>query len=309
MTARSFLSSLLLLLCAVAAWWHFSNHPEALRPLRSISGAQLIALLGLHGALIAINTVRFRLILHKCAERHIPFGPWTLLFVHGRFLNTFVPQLGNVYRSVALKQQFAVSYTRYITTLIAVGWLSTTLNIWIAWLLIVVQHPTLQLGGVNAVFLIAVVAVLITTGPFLTRTLFRLFLPRSQRRIPIKITEVLSVTTLMIRDIPWLSKVLSLSVLVFVVAAINIHLCFAMVNTTPLYGETALFYTLLQLSNLIKLTPGNLGPQELAFGFLGAQSTVGLSEGILASAIFRTGAVTMLCCCSALLLPFRSVSK
>ena len=305
----SVLSGFLLLLCLAAVWWHFSRNPEALSPLRNISREQLLALLALHAALLGVNTLRFRLILHKCAERNIPIIPWLFLFVHGRFLNTFVPQLGNVYRSVALKQQFGISYTRYVTTLIAVGWLSTTLNLWLAWLLIVFQYPTLQLGGLNAVGLIATGGISITAGPFIARLLFRIVHLNRQPRLAAKITEVLNVTTVMIKDISWLGKVLSLGILVFVIAGLNLHLCFTMVGVAPLYGETALFYTVLQVSTLIKLTPSNLGPQELAFGFLGAQSTVGLSKGILGSAVFRAGAVVVLFCCSAVLVPFRRFSQ
>jgi len=302
---RAFLSPVIILSCAVLVWFHFSQNPETLEPLWDITAQQMAILLGLHLILLAINTIRFRLILQKCAEQPIPILPWLALFVHGRFLNTFVPQLGNVYRSIALKQQFSISYTRYITTLIAVGWISTTINICLAWLLIVCLDPALQLGAIKASWLIASIAGGIAFGPFLVRKAVLVLIPNTQNKWMVKINEMLEVTTTIVADKVWFSKVISLSLLVFVFACVNIKLCFSMVLSDPLLGETALFYTLLQLSNIVKLTPGNLGPQEIAFGLLGAQSTVGMSQGILASAIFRAGAIIVICISAFLVLPLR----
>ena len=67
-----------------------------------------------------------------------------------------------------------------------------------------------------------------------------------------------------------------------------------MLGSTPMAGEAALFYSILQLSTIIRVTPGNVGPQELAFGLLGSQASVGMSHGILASTIFRIGGIIVL---------------
>ena len=66
----------------------------------------------------------------------------------------FVPQLGNVYRSVELNQRYQISYTSYITTLLAVVWLSTSLNLFLAFSLIAVLHPDFYLGAWPAVWVV-----------------------------------------------------------------------------------------------------------------------------------------------------------
>ena len=135
---------------------------------------------------------------------------------------------------------------------------------------------------------------LVVAAPFVGRFGLRLVFGQAEGRLVSKLDGMLQVTTTMVRDMPWLCKVMGLSVSVFVVASMNIHVCFGMINSKPLLGETALFYTILQLSNIVRLTPGNVGPQELAFGLLGSQASVGLSQGILASALFRAGAILVL---------------
>ena len=58
--------------------------------------------------------------------------------------------------------------------------------------------------------------------------------------------------------------------------------------------EVALFFVLLQIANIVRLTPGNVGPQEVAFAVFGAQSAVGAAPGMLASGLFRVGDILVL---------------
>lgn len=259
-------------------------------------------MLGLHVAILGSNTIRFRLVLEKCAQRHIPLKPWVELFVNGRFLNHIVPQAGNVYRSVELKERYGVPHTRYLTTLVAVAWLSTALNLLLVVALIVGLDPSFQLGAWPAWWIVLALWGAVVLGPFVARSILASVrsadgrLGWAQRRI----NEVLDVATDSALDRSWLLKVLGLSFIVFVLATANVALCFTALGQPALIGESALFYSVLQISNIVKLTPGNLGAQELAFGVLGSHATVGMSEGILASGLFRVGAMAVL---AALALP------
>ncbi len=49
----------------------------------------------------------------------------------------------------------------------------------------------------------------------------------------------------------------------------------------------ALFLVVIILSNRVVLTPGNLGLRELAFGIASDQMSIGMTQGILVSAIIR----------------------
>jgi len=273
---------------------YFILYPESLKSLENIRPLDILYLIILHFILLAINTIRFRLILHKCADCYIPLKPWTTLFVQGRFLNIFVPQLGNIYRSVALNQKYNVPYTRYVTTLISMAWISTALNLILAFLLIIILNPELMIGGYNASLLVIILLLAILVGPFAARKTFSTFFGSSTKRFVKKIDEALVVTTSSIQDTSWLWKVLFLSTLVFFFASLTVYLCFGMLGATPKAGEAALFYSILQLSTIIRLTPGNVGPQELAFGLLGSQSSVGMSIGILSSTLFRIGGIIVL---------------
>ena len=293
---RRWLSTTALVLCLGLIGWHFVQNPGSLAPLGHIQMWHLVVMLGLHLAILATNTIRFRLVLEKCALQAIPLKPWISLFVNGRFLNLFVPQAGNVYRSVELKRRYDVPHTRYVTTLVAVAWLSTALNLALASILIAVLNPTFQLGPWPAWAVVLMLWFSIVVGPFAARAVLRPIRSApgrwgwAQRRIG----EVLDVATQSARDRVWLSRVMGLSLVVFILATTNVALCFTALGRSALIGESALFYSVLQVSNIVKVTPGNLGAQELAFGALGAHATVGMSEGILASALFRAGAMVIL---------------
>ena len=256
----------------------------------------LVAMLGLHLAILGTNTIRFRLVLEKCANQPIPLRPWIELFVNGRFLNHIVPQAGNLYRSVELKDRYGVPHTRYLTTLVAVAWLSTALNLLLVTALIAFLDPSFQLGGWSAWRLVLSLWGIVVVGPFAARILLSSLGSADGRLgwVQRRINEVLDVATDSARDRVWLLQVLALSMCVFVFATANVALCFMALGRPALIGEAALFYSVLQISNIIKLTPGNLGAQELAFGVLGSHATVGMSEGILASGLFRVGAIVIL---------------
>ena len=105
---RAKLSNWAFLVFSVAFVCYFVLYPESLQSLDNIKPLDIFYLVLLHFILLAINTFRFRLVLHKCADCFIPLKPWTSLFIQGRFLNIFVPQLGNVYRSVELNQKYKI---------------------------------------------------------------------------------------------------------------------------------------------------------------------------------------------------------
>jgi hypothetical protein len=59
-------------------------------------------------------------------------------------------------------------------------------------------------------------------------------------------------------------------------------------------SEAALFLALLQTSNVVSLTPSNLGVQELSFGALATGLGIGIGPGLLAASIVRvTGLVAL----------------
>jgi hypothetical protein len=48
-----------------------------------------------------------------------------------------------------------------------------------------------------------------------------------------------------------------------------------------------LFYSLLKISSAFIIIPGNVGIQEIAFGFLSKEMGTGMAEGILISTVMR----------------------
>ena len=62
----------------------------------------------------------------------------------------------------------------------------------------------------------------------------------------------------------------------------------------------ALFYIILKISTEILITPGNIGPREVAYGVLSESMGIGMGQGIAVSVIIRvlgTGTVLVLGSC------------
>ena len=129
---RRRLQHALLLIFVLACVVFTARDPSVLAPLRGVSFIGMTQLSLVITTLTLVNALRRRLVLQKCSGQQIPLRPWIRLFVVGRFLGTFVPQLGNVWCSVELKRDFAVSHTRYVTTLVAFSWISTVLYLLLA---------------------------------------------------------------------------------------------------------------------------------------------------------------------------------
>src|SRR5262249_48879892 len=85
-------------------------------PLRRLFGT-LPQVLRAVGARIAGNQLlmsfRFSLAVQLYSGKHVPSTVWFRLISVGQMLNLFVPQLGSVYRGVALKREFGIAYMTY----------------------------------------------------------------------------------------------------------------------------------------------------------------------------------------------------
>ena len=286
---RRRLQHVLLLVFLVVCVVFIVRDPSVLAPLSGVTVIGMTQLCLAHVMLVIVNLLRYRLVLQKCSGQRIPLKPWIRLFVVGRFLNIFVPQLGNVWRSVELKREFSVSYTRYVTTLVALAWISTVLNLLLATVMIAVLRPSYQLFGAPAWGLLVSGLALICSAPFIGSRLVPLVGKRARR-----FQEVLEVSLELASDIKCLAQVLALSLLVFVGGSIALWCCFEMIDAPAQIIEVALFFVLLQTANIVRLTPGNVGPQEVAFAVFGAQSAVGAAPGMLASGLFRVGDILVL---------------
>ena len=156
---------LLLILCAVYIVYFFRANRELLGLLTELR-------LGFVGALFVsslfyfvLHGYRYLIVLEKCSDRSIAIRAWSRLFIFGQVLNTVAPQLGNVYRSVHLKRDYGVTYTRFVSVLVSIAWMSMCFNLLMAFLVIELVDSGMRVGPIPATYLVLGLAFGLVAGP------------------------------------------------------------------------------------------------------------------------------------------------
>jgi len=81
---------------------------------------------------------------------------------------------------------------------------------------------------------------------------------------------------------------------------------FQLIGVTAKISELALFVGLNKVSNILVVTPGNLGITESLYGVLSGMLGIGAAQGVVAALTLRTVIFLILACLSALLLFLKS---
>lgn len=278
----------LLILCAGFIVQFFNRNREELLVVLEIRPTYVVSLLALCSVYLILHAYRYQVVLEKCSDRQISFGSWFRLFILGRFLNSIFPQAGNVYRSVRLKENYGVTYTRYISACFSLVWMATCFNLLLTLGVIMLANPGLRVGSLPAKQLVLVSAVLFGALPPLVGALLRVLPERGYLSwLRAKLTEVLQVSVRNLRDGWYMARIIVAGVLVFGQACLIIYMCFQSMGIGVGAAEAVLFYSLLQLSTYVNFTPGNIGVQEIVLGLLAEAMEIGMGAGMLVSGLLR----------------------
>lgn len=286
--------ALALFLCALAAYALWRD-PEPLRKLAK-TPPDVVAVLCL---LVVVNQAfmawRFLLAFEQAGGRGVSFVKWFRLTCVGQFLNLFVPQLGNVYRGVALKREHSVSYTAYASMLFAYVWLDLIMGVTIAFVVIALFDWRLRLaGGPVLLWLLLVVSGLFLAPVVAGRVLERVpstspgFLRARER-----VTALLGATRTGLKNPVFLLRVLLVNVFSSAGQVATYWFCFRVVGSRISVSALIVFQVFAKLSNQVIITPGNLGLNELAIGVLSRASNQTLEQGIAVSLLVRAVSTSM----------------
>lgn len=243
-----------------------------------------------------IISYRLKIVLEKCTDKNVRFFYWLRLYILGRFLNIIISQVGNIYRSIKLKKEHNISYTRYISSFASFTWLDTLLSLLMAGITIAAIEPLAKFGDYSATHVLSIFGASILLLPFIANLFLNKLHVENPRLnwVHSKIKEVLSVTLISIKDIKYISKVISLGILSFLRTCIAYYVYFKIFDLETSASAITLFSALAKLGNLLVITPGNIGIQELAFGFLSNQLGIDISTGILICAVGRAIGITII---------------
>lgn len=231
---------------------------------------------------INISAYKFKLTIDLSLNKIVLFKGWLEVFVKGYILNNLIPYSGVAYRGIYLKKHYGVSYTEYTVTCYIFGIIGLTLLLAIAALLLSFHH--------HAIIFITSIIILI----ILMKFKFHLFkkLPQINFRnhrinfyikklelIEVQLKKIINSNKRILFLLTFISS-LCVDFLVYACVFISIH---------PSMPWDILLYIYLaySLAWLIKLTPGNIGVQEILMGGLTSIVGLGIVSGITISMMLR----------------------
>jgi uncharacterized membrane protein YbhN (UPF0104 family) len=238
---------------------------------------------------LAVNGLRMKIVIEKCSNVRIPAGEWYKIFLLGRFLNTAIPQLGNIYRGVKLKQNYNISYTHYIGSLASFAWIEISINLIFALIIILLTNRQLQIAGLDAWLFLTALIILVIAGPIIADAVIRLFKVQNKTLVWIhsRLSLVFSTAVTSIKDSSYILSITATTLLAFIITTTMFHVCFLSINVPINITATMVFLAVLKIADVIVVTPGNIGVREIIFGIVTEQIGLSMIEGILASTILR----------------------
>lgn len=286
---------IILLLCTAFIVVYFYKNWGSLKITVNLNRYIIIGVLVLSITTLLSYSYRFKIIIFKCSRIDPPFWAWFDVLMMAKFYNLFFAPSGNIYRGYELKQRFGISYTDYVSAGVSFTWMDLTLDLILSFFTIILVKPDFMLTGFKAYQVVGVIIAATIIGPIVADIIL-LKLPVKHRYLVWtrdKLSQVVSATLDNVKDIRYTSKIIIWGLLVTIQTLIVYYLIFISLNLKISVPALMLFYALLKISSAFIIVPGNIGIQEIAFGFLSSEMGIGMAQGILISTIMRVIGTTL----------------
>ena len=286
---KKIIQFIIALACIIYIVRFFAQNKESLKLVLKLNAVTIFLVVIATIAYFFIYSLRTQIVLEKCSRKKLNYIYLFKLMVLARFLNTVFSQMGNVYRGYRLKKEYDISYTSYISSFVSTLWMDTCFNLYFATVLILILSPEFKIGYFTAWTIFLVIALCVSAVPPAGNMLLGKIKIETKflNWAHSKLTEVVSVTISNLRDIRYLGSFLLLGVSELILTILGYYILFKGFGIILTFQALLVFYILMSLSLFIAITPGNIGVQEIAFGFIAEQIGIGMGSGIMASIVAR----------------------
>jgi len=147
--------------------WFVSRDLDSLDALRTISPVAIVVILILQGLYLIPESYRQQVVVESAGKTRLPVVGWFRIFVIGRFLNSLIPQSGNIYRALRLKADFAIEYVDYVGSMVLFLMMSISLNLGLASVLIALDPARSVDDPIVTPWMLLTLAALVAVVPLL----------------------------------------------------------------------------------------------------------------------------------------------
>jgi uncharacterized membrane protein YbhN (UPF0104 family) len=269
---------------------YFSNNIDSLKYFKNITALNFICLTVSIFFMYIFASINLFILL-KARQPELSWLKWIRYYLVKRFLNMHVPQAGNIYEAVVLRDKFDINLIDYGASFSAVNWIAISFNLGLITIFSGVDYfmNDVTTGTLFVVVLTIFLSMLIM--PFFLELFFRRMTFFKKSSVLCKLIESLhKMLKIMKQDLFSVRIMLSLmfwSSMLFVSTVISLYYAFQSIGVDANFWQLIPFVLLSLLMSMISIIPGNIGVGEYAFGFLGAAYNMDLSAGIILSIVFR----------------------
>ncbi len=269
--------------------WFVGRDLDSLDALGSISAIAIMAILVLQGLYLIPESYRQQVVVESAGKTRLPVVAWFRIFVIGRFLNSLIPQSGNVYRALRLKADYGIGYVDYVGSMVLFLLMSISLNLGLASLLIAIDPSEPSGDQIAAPWMLLTLAVVVVAVPLLVWwVLERVEISDTAWLAPFRILrDLMNSAVQALRQPGLLVRFVGAWLVTLAVVVALYGVVLSTVGASIGIGEIIALYALVQATSFVVITPGNLGIQELGFTGLAALFGVPLAQGAAAAAIIR----------------------
>ena len=280
---------------AAAGWIVWSSRDDVAL-LADASPWLIASMTASHAVTIMTQSERFRLVLRQHTATNIGIGSWTRVYVRGRLYSSLVPQSGNIYRGLALKQDHDTPVMRYVSSLATQTWLALLAGLLFAAVIVsftMLGEPDETTSRVMQGLLFA--AFVVGVAPLVFSRLSD-YLPERVRRTRIArlAGAALDLAGSTARSPKVLAIFLAIVLVGLVTGGIGMTIAFAVAGEKVALTTGIAVLALVNLGNVVSITPGNLGIQELGVAALAVLFEYTPASGVLASVVVRLSNIVAL---------------
>ena len=256
--------------------------------LHQIHYSDLLVILILTFVSTVLEAYRFYSLVTLSAKA-IHYKTCLQYFVVGGVLGAIVPQGANLYKSINLKIRNAVNYKRYFSYQIFLYWSLLASTLLVSTIFTGIFAKTLNIRGLNIFYTFLILCILHLFVPFCIKPLLRLFSTsnRSINKVLDQIRTILSDFHIITKNYSLLSQNLLLILLNIVTGMGILYFTFKGIGLLTPTIDLLIYISIIRLSNVIQITPGNLGVREFILGFLTDSMGFNYAAGITVALIAR----------------------
>ena len=285
MRARKIIKIILTVLLLSYIAYYIVNNTEEFFKLSHVTVWQLVQMFIIYCILLSVIGTRMFIIMNACGLSNIKYFNWIEIFILARFFNKIIPQLGNIYRALKLKEDYGFTYMKYIGTFMAFIWFDIVTILCLITIVVFVTEKSMLIFGIPTYLWSFVLLFLFTIAPIFISFIAKYGI-ETQGRLHNVLSECHNIIGV-IASPTFIIKQLIFSMLSFVLYASLLYLCALSIKVEIPINMLVMFSAIIKLSTYIVITPGNIGIKEISLGYLSIASNLDFADGVMIAAISR----------------------